>query len=147
MWTNLSGNPSAISVVFRPTLCNVFIFNQRRPIIFFVPSRMFSYSLSLKKFSIKVAMVFHANSTDVAFRVTLDCGNWIGREKYNRPPHQKDSITNFDRKKILCDIGQEKLPVEASQKASPVEPTKQFLIDIIQKLFKDWTENNSPHQS
>ena len=99
MWTNLSGNPSAISVVFRPTLCNVFIFNQRRPIIFFVPSRMFSYSLSLKKFSVKVAMVFRANSTDVAFRVTLDCSNWIGIENHNRPQQEKDSMTNIDRKK------------------------------------------------
>jgi len=147
MWTNLSGNPGAISVVFRPTLCNVFIFNQHRPIIFFLPSRMFNYSLSLKMFSVKVAMVLRANSTDVAFRVTLDCGNWIGKEKYNRPQQQKDSITNVDRKKIQCDIGQEKLPVEASQKASPDEPTKQFLIDIIQKLFRDWKKSNSPHRS
>ena len=41
-----------------------FIFHQRRPIIFFVPSRMFSYSLLLLKMFIFIAIKWYRSNSE-----------------------------------------------------------------------------------
>ena len=65
----------AYECFFLPTLCNYFIFHQRRPIVFLYNQGSFLIHCRSKCLPSRLPMVFRVNSTDVAFRVTLDCSN------------------------------------------------------------------------